>query len=185
MRDAGIPRKMRGKKFPIFLANEISRIKREETKKVITHLGNGYKFSGGRLERWDYNNEEWEYIEFDPLLTREDIAEITSKIENLGFNAQVTIGRLFSFIEEREINDQGISTSCQGRGIEYNLDGLELKTGHVNDWNSNETMILNRDDFDLNRKIEVKFVGFAGSEVFADDIAEYFGIKFPNIHKWK
>ena len=57
MRDAGIPRKLRGLKFPIFLKKEISRIKREEMKKAITHMGNGYKISGGRLERWNYNNE--------------------------------------------------------------------------------------------------------------------------------
>jgi hypothetical protein len=73
------------------------------------------------------------------------------------------------------------------RGIDMSdlLDELKMKTGHVNDWNFNETIILNKENFDHKKKIMVKFIGFAGSEVFSDDVAAYFGIKFPNIHKWK
>ena len=183
MRDAGIPRKLRGLKFPIFLANEISLLMREEMKKAISHLANGYKFSGGRLEKWNESTEEYQYIEFDSNLTIEDQTEITTKIEKLGFTAQITIGNLFLWIGERDCNEQGFSASCSGRGIEYDLEGVNI---HIEEEGGfYYSKVTNINNFNLNEKIEVRFVGFAGSEVFKSETEFFFGIKFPNIKTWK
>ena len=186
MRDAGIPRKMRGQEFPIFLKKEIALLVKEEEKKILSFLINDGKIRNGRDETilFGYNHND-QYIQFarNIDIPEKDYQTLLKNIQKRGFNALISIGKLFSWIEERDWNKKGFSASCSGRGIEYSLKGVQIFTEEGSGYTSSK--VTNSANFNLNEKIEVKFVGFAGSECFKADTERFFGIKFPNIHKWR
>ena len=184
MRDAGIPRKLRGQKFPSFLQKEMSHLLKDEEKKILNFLINDdgkIRVGSDDIFLYGYGHDD-QYIQFDRdvNIPEVDYQTILKNIQKRGFNALISIGKIFDWIEERDWNEKDFSFSRSGRGIEYNLDGIELSEDEFGAFT-----VLNKDGFDLSKHIKVKFTGYIDSSVFLEETEAFFGVKAPKKNRWK